>query len=261
MSSSAADSPQRLKRINVATMGFDRPVLLRALGLDLDFPVVGDFACVKSASTKGVRPLKIHRDNVPFIEAGTALEMCAGAVLKRWGHSTVVVPCYSVDVIPDSAFCAHCTEMWSLSDKDGFFVSEKEMQAVAHEYAEGETKNILQWGCFKAVKDKYHDMITAIKDTLVGSESELETQWPHASFDEIATELLFDTPILPNGIKGPGSKRSLLQQQAIAAYLEFVVPLWLRLRAFNSAEVMQARMQELMEVAESVADASMWKLQ
>ena len=259
--SAAADSPQRLKRIDVATMGFDRPVLLRNLGLEPEFPLAGDFAFVKSPSVQGVRPLKIHRDNVPFIDAGSALECCSGAKIKRWGHVTVAVPCYSVDVIPDSQFCPHCTEMWSLSDKDGFFVSDTNMLAVMQEYAAGETKNILQWESYKAVKDKYHDMITAIKDTLAGSSSELETQWPHASFDDVAAELLFDTPILTNGTKGPGSKRCLLQQQAIAAYLEFVVPLWLRLRAFHGADAMQSRVEELFEVAEGVADASMWKMQ
>ena len=77
----------------------------------------------------------------------------------------------------------------------------------------------------------YTDMIQAIKDSLAGTSSELDSQWPHVHFDELAAVMLFDTPILCHGVKGPGAKRCLLQQQAIAAYLELLIPLWLRMRA------------------------------
>ena len=62
---------KRFHRIDVATKGMDRSAVLRMLGLDSSSPIIGgdftDLHCVSSAAS---RPLKIHNNNVPFLDEG-----------------------------------------------------------------------------------------------------------------------------------------------------------------------------------------------
>ena len=88
----AADSPKRLQRIDKTVLGWDRPTLLRTLGIGSATPLVGNFAPAKAASLEGKRPLKIHEDKVPFLDKGDALECCSGAKLVKWSYSLTTMP-------------------------------------------------------------------------------------------------------------------------------------------------------------------------
>ena len=160
----AVDSPSRLHRIGAATISFDRNALLRTLGIDFAFPQTGDFAGIKSLSLQGVRPIKVHESKVPFLDAGSALDCCSGATLFKWAYTTVVAPCYSMELVPDTDFCQHCTELWGTKDEDdGNFLVSKDSAAVSEFYAPGETIVITNWSGFKELKESCHDLITDVK--------------------------------------------------------------------------------------------------
>ena len=173
---SQVSSPQRLNRIDIATKGLDRAQILRILGVDSATPIVGDFTDLHCVSSEAARPIKIHSDNVPFLETGSGLENCAGALLQKWGHSVVAVPCFSVEINIDSHLCDHCTEMWRTFDADKCFRVDGSMGYVKEKYRPGEQKTIKKWMGYLTLKDHYHDMITEIKDAFEDTPHKLDTK-------------------------------------------------------------------------------------
>ena len=259
----AADSPKRLQRIDKTVAGWDRPTLLRTLGINAAFPLIADVAELKAASLEGKKPLKIHKSKVPFLDKGAALECCSGAKLMKYSYSLVATPCFSIEVLPDSQLCAHCLELWGNEQDDGYFVSKKDMGAVNEEYAPGETKLMTNWSCIREIEDKYHDFITEVKDMLEDSPAELQTNWPEAKFTYVLHEVLSSSPVVTADIreKQPSKRRSLLQQQKIALFAARMIPLWLRLRVFASKKTIHDKLQQLFTTAEAIATAATWKLQ
>ena len=75
-------SPNRLKRIEIAARGFDRPSLLRLLNLDPHSQFVTDVAELHRAEMGRVNPLRIACKDVPFVDNGSAVDCCSGAKLK-----------------------------------------------------------------------------------------------------------------------------------------------------------------------------------
>ena len=249
-------SPSRLRNIDKAFAGFDRPTLLRTLGLDMNSVFVGDITDLRPAVISGARGLAVNQIQASCVDGGARYECCTGGKLRKHGQTTVVIPCFEVDLLEKSSVCQHCYEIWGNVQAEGWFMYDDSMTAVAHEYEIGQSGMLKNWRCMKAVQDKYHDQITAVKDSLRDSPFALAVEWPDASFQYLVTEILLDSEVLFQGSgrsKNP-FKRSKREQEAIAAFMEQMVPLWLRIRAFVPLKDLHVCVQELQESAQRIAN-------
>ena len=256
-------SPSRLRNIDKAFAGFDRPTLLRTLGLDMNSVFVGDITDLRPAVISGARGLTVNQIHASCVDGGARYECCTGAKLRKHGQTTVTIPCFEVDILEKSSVCQHCYELWGHVNADGWFVYDDSMSAVAHEYENGQSGMLKNWRCMKAVEDKYHDEITAVKDVLQHSPFALATNWPEADFQYLVKEFLLDSAVLFQGSgrsKNP-FKRSKREQEAIATFMEQMVPLWLRIRAFVSLKDLHFCVQELQESAQVIAAAATARMQ
>ena len=161
-------SPSRLHLIDQAVAGFDRPSLLRQLGLQPWSPFVGDIPDLKPVSLAGARAVRVNKLNAPFIDAGAAFECCTGAKLRRCGATVVTIPCFDTNLSNRASVCLHCEQLWAHIRADGWYVVDSSMDAVEKEYAPGETVVMRNWKCYKREADKYSDSIQHLKDAMAG---------------------------------------------------------------------------------------------
>ena len=64
-----------------AAKGLDRPVLLRLLGVQSEFPFVGDFDEVLPINLDVATNLRVQASEVHVMNFGTSVERCCGARL------------------------------------------------------------------------------------------------------------------------------------------------------------------------------------
>ena len=228
-------SPNRIHLIDQAFAGFDRPSLLRQLGLPPWSPFVGDIPDLKPVSLTGARSVRVHKFNAPFIDTGAAFECCTGTKLCRCGATVVTIPCFETNLSNRASVCLHCEQLWAHVQADGWYVVDVTMDAVAKEYAAGETVVMRNWACYKREAGKYSDMIQLLKDAVAGGPCELPASWPGKSFDEIAVELLLHSDVLFEGSEKSrsGFRRTVSEQVAVAQYLSLAMPLYLNIRVSN----------------------------
>ena len=96
----------------MAILKFDRPFLLRTLGLDVGTQIVGDVYKLRSLQQDSVNTWKVHKVHVPFLQCG-AQACCEGAILHRSNRTTVGVPCLATQLRTNSKLCKHCEQLWT----------------------------------------------------------------------------------------------------------------------------------------------------
>ena len=105
-----------------------------------DFPFVGDIDGMRSINLDMTSNLRIHEDNVPFLNFGDGSERCCGARLIRFNRKTVAAPCFEQRLDSGGAFCAHCVELFAFSDDRGCFkLMKKKMENATSEYKAGKS--------------------------------------------------------------------------------------------------------------------------
>ena len=256
-------SPSRIKAMDAACAGFDRPSLLRQLGLPIWSPFVGDIPDLKSVSVQGARAVRVNKINAPFIDRGSAFECCSGAKLRRCGPTVVAIPCYETTLSHGASVCLHCEELWANVQADGWFTVDASMKNVLAEYSAGETIVLRNWSCMKLVADQYSDMIQLTKDVLKGGAAELEASWPGKSFEDLVHDLLLSPDVLFEGSDSSKRKylRSVGEQGMIAQYLEQILPLYLKVRALTPAKELQESMKTLFDNVKLIANSATYRLQ
>ena len=72
-----------------AMKGLDRPVLLRMLGVQSEFPFVGDFNDVRPINLDVATNTRVQASEVHVMNYGTSVERCCGARLVRFQRKTI----------------------------------------------------------------------------------------------------------------------------------------------------------------------------
>ena len=86
-----------IKKIDAMVKNLDRSQLLAFLGVEDMADQVGDNECVRPVSASTVRRFAVHKTDVPFL-GKIGGNCCAGAIVRRFGRSSVGVPCFAVEL-------------------------------------------------------------------------------------------------------------------------------------------------------------------
>ena len=155
-----------------AVRGMDRPGLMRKFQVAFDWPVVGDVQGLHPLSIFAKSAKKIQQWNVSFLNSGSH-ECCDGAQLKRFGHRTVAVKCYSTVLASNSTVCVHCEELWEVMNDDLVYELKNDMTEACKVYQKGETKSIKNWGDMAEMEDFFSQEIQTMKELLADTAWEL----------------------------------------------------------------------------------------
>ena len=244
--------------------GMERSQLVQLLGLEFDWPMVGDVKGIHPPSLDAPRTLSVHVHNCPFLNAGTSNDCCTGSILARSGHATVTMPCYRTDIPADSTVCAHCNELWAFPDDDNVCkLDVATMPKAAEFYQPGKTGVMRRWPEMIAAKEAFEREIQSAKDIFEDSEDELESLFPDTDFDGFCTCVLNDSEVLfadAGRSKNP-YKRSAEQQARIGTYMLRMVVLFVRVKAAVPKVLFNPFVVKLRAVARRVEDAAKWTLQ
>ena len=115
----------------MAVLQYDRPWLLRSLGLDGEFPFTGDVYKLRSLQLDCESTLRVHSVHAPFLRCSASNLCCKGATLFRANRTTVAVPCLSTDLVDGAKACKHCMQLWAISDDDGWYKLDKKLIPAA----------------------------------------------------------------------------------------------------------------------------------
>ena len=130
-------------QLNEGTARLNRPFLMRALGLRWDFPFLGDVSSAPIVKVASAPSTRIHTDFVPFLNFGACYERCSGAKLLRHERNTISMPCFETTLVSGGSVCAHCNELWAMTNDDGFFqLVPDEMPNAAACYEDGPAKAV-----------------------------------------------------------------------------------------------------------------------
>ena len=167
-------SSSSTKEIDALVKNLDRPQLLAVLGVEDMAGQVGDNECVRPIAASSIERFPIHKDDVPFLEK-IGNNCCAGAIVRRFGKSSVGVPCFSQEIESNGKFCSVCSEIWSEHDKDGFYILDPEVMPFASKFYKP-AKSAVLWNLpfMKDMSGFFEDQIQVVKDVVEGTDSELE---------------------------------------------------------------------------------------
>ena len=157
------------EQLEKAVKGLDRPTLLKMLDLDSTRPVVADIPELKPISLHVKRQMTVHSAVVPFLNQGTAVDCCSGAVMRRFGSNTIVIPCFGSEFHSGDEFCTHCAQMWAHMDDNCEFVLQPSMEDAWKMYTVGSRRMIKNWDGMAKIADDYGEDISSIRDTLAES--------------------------------------------------------------------------------------------
>ena len=244
--------------------GLERSQLVQLLGLEFDWPMVGDVKGIHPPSLDAPRTLVVHVHNCPFLNAGTSNDCCTGSILGRSGHATVTMPCYRTDIPADSTVCPHCNELWAFPDEDNMCkLDVATMPKAAEFYKAGKTGVMRKWPEMLTAKEAFEREIQSAKDLFEDSPDALPSLFPEVDFDGFCNCVLNDAEVLfadAGRSKNP-YKRSAEQQARIGAYVLRMVVLFIRVRAAVPQVRFNPFVVKLRAVARRVEDAAKWSAQ
>ena len=94
--------------ISKAMTGLDRAYLLRRLGIPVNTPMTGDIEDTSPINLDAGPSLKLHVDDVPFLNFGATHERCSGARMVRFKRATVAIPCFEQIFAAGDSLCGCC---------------------------------------------------------------------------------------------------------------------------------------------------------
>ena len=160
------------------------------IGVQADFPLVGDFADVRPINLDVATNLKIHAEDVPYLQFGDAHERCAGARLVRFQRKTTAVPCFAFRPAEGGVFCVHCQELFEAADDRGFFkLSKRKTKQAVADYKPGKYNLLHRLPQLKEAEEMVSREMDAVRQTLNGTEAELSASWPDATFKDVVESL------------------------------------------------------------------------
>ena len=246
-----------------ASVRINRPFLMRRLGLQYNFEFAGDIPDTRPVSLDSPSTLRVHQNNVPFLNYGATHERCSGCTLTRFERTTMAIPCFSSEIVPGGSVCAHCNELWnaSMDDQHCFQLDKDTMLEAAALYAPGAGNNLFRLPAMKPAEDLFSEQISLIKQVFDGSEHELSAAWPGCAFKDVIQSVMIDSGIVFPESGKKAMKRSAVQQKRLANFAHQLIPLWLRVRSFVELDELNARIADLALSAKVIVEASLFALQ
>ena len=99
--------------ITDGALRLNRALLLRKLGLQYDTPFTGDIQGTRPLPVETLSKVKVHQVHAPFVNFGATFERCSGSTLVRVDRTTMALPCFSCDIVPEGSVCTHCNQVWN----------------------------------------------------------------------------------------------------------------------------------------------------
>ena len=172
----SADTMLSAQNVEKHVRSMNRADLLRILGISWHRKVVGDVEKLHPVTVHAKSTLRVDRRNVPFLNEGVAGECCMGASLVRVGHKTVTVKCYETRLTSESTVCAHCEQLWALTDDDGVYELLEDMTHAWPRYEKGVRKAMKNWDSMKDMSEFFDKEIQEVKDLVHDSEFDVEAE-------------------------------------------------------------------------------------
>ena len=92
-----------IKKIDALVKNLARQQLLAFLGVEDMADQIGDNECVRPVSASSVNKFHVHKSDVSFLgKVGEGY--CEGALIRRFGRSSVGVPCFAVELEENEKF-------------------------------------------------------------------------------------------------------------------------------------------------------------
>ena len=208
--------------LSEAAMRLNRPLLLRKLGLQFDFPFTGDIHEARPLNINAAHA-KVHQLHAPFLNFGATYERCSGSYLVRVDRCTVAVPCFRTDIKTGGSVCVHCEQLWNSGpDDDGYFYLDKRtMNEAAGYYKQGAGNSFFRLPAFREADDLFSEEIATLKQIFDGSALELEPAWPGCPFRRLVESTLVDVGVVreDSGKKANPYKRLEVDQQRLGEYM------------------------------------------
>lgn len=167
------------EKIDAMVQNWDRLQLLNFLDIGDLVEQVGDNECVRPVSASTLSRFAIHKSHVPFLGkiGGGA---CSGAVVRRFGRSSIGIPCFATGLDENEKLCDVCKEIFTEHDANEFYVMDTEVMPFAKEFYKPAKAAVL-WNIpvMQRMEEFFEEQIQAVKDVLEGTESEVESDWPY----------------------------------------------------------------------------------
>ena len=241
----------------------NRADVLRMLGISWDREVVGDVEKLHPVTVFHKSTLRVDRRNVPFLNEGAAGECCMGALLVRVGHKTATVKCYSTRLTSLSTVCAHCEQLWAVTDDNGIYELREDMPQAWARYRKGVHRTMKNWDSMKDMQHVFEKEVQAVKDLVHDSEFDVESAWPYMGYIAAQKTFMQHAGVLFEDA-GRGRNpypRTAKEQELIALFAHEMMRLWLRVAATVKKSDWMGHMQELQRKAKLVASAAKWAMQ
>ena len=249
--------------VNKSIRALDRPELLKLLDIKFDQPVIADIKDLRKISLYSTKQMTVHSDAVPFVNEGDATECYSGAYMRRFKHSTIVVPCFGVEFNADDVFCKHCAQMWAHADENDNYVLQKEMRDAYAVYKTGSKRMLKNWPGMMEIGAKFDETVQGFKETCAELPCKLERTWPGMKFEQVIKLILTDSGILFKDAarsRHPHA-RAEQEQREICSFTLEMMQKWLRIRTTIAQRELQPFLDQLRGWASLIAQASTWVLQ
>ena len=236
--------------------GLDRPVLLRMLGVQSEFPFVGDFEDVRPINLDVATNTRVQASEVHVMNYGTSVERCNGARLVRFQRKTIAVPCFEHQPTGGDVFCAHCAELFFAADDRGWYkLAKRKMQQAVAQYKPGKNNLLYRLPQMKEAEDMFSREMATVRATLADTDVELSSSWPDASFKDVLEAVTVKAGVLVKESTNP-VRRLYRDQEFIGMYVKTMVYHWLRLRAVYTLSHMKQAMNTLAQRAQTIQKAA-----
>ena len=224
---------------------------------------IGDNECLRPVSASTMRRFAVHKENAPFL-GKIGGEVCAGAIVRRHGRSSVGVPCFATGLEENEKFCDVCKDIWPEHDVNGFYVLDTEVMENAKEFYKP-AKTAVLWNLpfMKNMDHFFSSEVQAVKDLLADTEAELERDWPYNSFRDVSKEILLGSGVMHrDSDKSKNAyKRDQWEMDRLSMYVREMITNWLRISAVIDTEDLMSEVGSLQRKAKLVSSASMWTVQ
>ena len=252
-----------VQNVDKHVRSLNRADLLRMLGMSWDREVVADVEGLHPVTVFVKSTLKVDRFNVPFLNEGAPGECCMGASLVRLGHKTATVKCYSARLTTGSTVCAHCEQLWAVTDDDGVYELVEDMAEAWARYRKGAHRAMKNWDAMKDMQEFFEKEVQAVKDMVYDSEFAVEAEWPHMGCNAAQKTFMQHAGVLfaEAGRSRNPFPRTAAEQDAIANFTHEMMRLWLRVAATVKKADWMGRMKELQRKAKLIALAAKWAMQ
>ena len=258
----AASAGMTVQQIASLVAKMDRPALLALLELQRDCKMIGDVEGLHPITLYQKKTLSIDAWRVPFLSRGHELQCCKGATLSRFGHKTIALKCFSMELGESGDKCVHCEQLWAKAEEDTYELK-REMSAAWAFYEKGERRALKNWQTMKDLPDFYSDQIQIIKDVLKGSSYEVGANWPGVAMVPALRYFLQNAGVLfaDAGRSRNPYPRTAREQRDIAGFARDMITKYLRIYATVKPEVWAEQVQRLHRYAKVVQKAAVWAMQ